>query len=78
MHRVFRWLAAASFVSLPVILWLGRPTASDCGHAMQNPCGVYRVPPEPWQIPAFLFVTVMGLVFLTVAARRHLSADELP
>ena len=79
MGRTLRWLAVVCFLSLPAILWLGRPTANDCGHALENPCSVYGVSPERWQVPLFLLAVVTGTALLLVASRmRRAPVDELP
>jgi hypothetical protein len=77
--RLLRWLGVVCFVSLPVILFLGRPTRHGCDPSLRAPCdpvfyGAW------WTWFAFIAVAAAGFIALIVAmdlATRTGDRDSL-
>jgi hypothetical protein len=69
--RTLRCAAILSFLALPVIFYLGRPTLADC----PAPAHCLLGPPQPasWLDPVFYSVSGIAVVLLVLGAMvsRH-------
>jgi hypothetical protein len=61
MVKVLRWAALVAFLSLPVIVFLGRPVDQGCSPPVHNPCDPYHVSPT-WMVPVFITALAIALV----------------
>jgi hypothetical protein len=76
MVKKLRWAGLLGFLSLPVILYLGRPVQSGCEGA-RGPCDPLRISPS-WLGPAVLAALGATFLFLLLAAvANHRTDDEM-
>jgi hypothetical protein len=68
MARKLRWAALAAFLSLPAILYLGRPVTEGCA-PKAGPCDPFPpVSASPtWRGPVFFAALAAGILLLLAA-----------
>lgn len=72
MAKTLRWYAFAVLLSLPLILYLGRPVNQGCPQDGRTICDPYHVS-QNWLVPVVLgdlALAALLLVLSAVAARR--------
>jgi hypothetical protein len=78
MVKALRWAALLAFLSLPVILFLGRPVDEGCPPPVDQICDPNHVSPT-WVGPVLL--TALGiavLLLLLAAVANHRPEEDLP
>jgi hypothetical protein len=85
MARKLVWATVLAFLSLPVIMYLGRPVVRPCSPrsgAVRGPCDPSVLSPT-WIVPVFLTVLVLAVLLLAVLltvlllrARDHYRRQE--
>jgi hypothetical protein len=78
MIKTLRSLAVLAFLSLPVILYLGRPVDRGCPPPVHEICDPYHVSPA-WLGPAFFTALGMAVILLLLAAvANHRPEEDRP
>jgi hypothetical protein len=78
MVKTLRWAAVVALLSLPAILYLGRPIDRGCPPPVHQICDPYHVSPT-WLGPVFFLVFgVAVLLFLLAAVANHRPEEEQP
>jgi hypothetical protein len=74
MVKALRWAALMAFLSLPVILFLGRPVTHRCPEP-RIPCDL-PVDPPAWTSTLFLAVLWLAVMLLLLASVANSRASE--
>ncbi len=78
MARRLRWAALAAILSLPLIMYLGRPVTEGCPPDPIHPCDPQTVSPG-WTLPAiFLALAIGALLRLLAAGADHKPEEDKP
>jgi hypothetical protein len=78
MVKTLRWAAFGAFLSLPVILYVGRPVNQPClpgPGIVDSPCDPLRVSPT-WLGPVFLTALAVGILLLLMATSLGLHGNH--
>ena len=77
MVKSLRWAALVAFLSLPVILFLGRPVRHPCPEFVTSPCDPLITSPA-WTSTLFLAVLWLAVMLLLLASVVNYRATQGP
>jgi hypothetical protein len=78
MVKALRWAALFAFLSLPVIVYLGRPVDQGCPPPVHQICDPYHVSPT-WLWPVFFTATGIAVGLLLFAfVLNHRPEEDRP
>jgi hypothetical protein len=77
MARKLRWASLVTLLSLPVIMFLGRPVTEGCPpeRPMYTPCDPLQVSPA-WVGPALLMALALAILILLAATFVGFGGDD--
>jgi hypothetical protein len=75
MAGKLRWASLASLLSLPVIMYLGRPVMEECPPSVISPCDPLEVSPT-WVGPALFIALALAILLLLAATFVGLGGDD--
>jgi hypothetical protein len=76
MVKALRWAALVAFLSLPVILFLGRPVRHTCPEPVTGPCDPLPPGPPAWTHTSFLAALWLAVMLLLLASVANYRASE--